>query len=229
MATLDTFVADLRAIFALRLSSVVLYGRHAVSPAGPGTSAHTLVVVTALGFGDLEACARRSAAWRKDGLAVPLLMDAGELGRSLDAFPAEFSAMQSAYRVVFGPDPFEGLSVDPKDLRRACEVEARGHLLHLREGFVEGGGTPDAIASLVAASAPALRALLVNLARLDGTVEAAPSAYATARLGPVHGRTLATVLTFLENPIVAADAARGFPAYVEAAEALVAYVDRWRS
>ena len=229
MATLDTFVADLRGIFALRLSSVVLYGRHAVSPPSPGVPAHTLVVVTTLGFGDLEACARRAAAWRKDGLAVPLLLDAGDLARSLDAFPAEFSAMLSAYRVVFGPDPFEGLAVDPKDLRRACEVEARGHLLHLREGFVEGGGTPDAIASLVAASAPALRALLVNLARLDGSVEAAPSAYVTGRLGPVHGRTLATVLTFVDSPIASADAARGFPAYVDAAEALVAYVDRWRA
>lgn len=229
MATLDTFVADLRAIFALRLSSVVLYGRHAVSPPGPGTSTHTLVLVTTLGFGDLEGCARRAAAWRKEGLAVPLFMDAAEFARSFDAFPAEFSAMMSAYRVVHGPDPFEGLVVDPKDLRRACEVEARGHLLHLREGFVEGGGTPDAIASLVAASAPALRALLVNLARLDGSLEAAPSAYVTTRLGPVHGRTLATVLTFVDSPIASADAARGFPAYVDAAEALVTYVDRWRS
>src|SRR5690242_21130273 len=29
--------------------------------------------------------------------------------------------------------------VDPADLRRACEVEARGHLLHLREGYIAAG------------------------------------------------------------------------------------------
>jgi hypothetical protein len=227
MAPLDTLVADLRAIFALRLHAVILYGSHAVGPAPPGAVAHTLVTVTDIAMADLEACAARSARWRAEGLAVPLVMEAGELGRSLDAFPAEFSAIQAAYRVAYGADPFDGLSVDTADLRRACEVDARGHLLHLREGYIESGGEPAALARLVEASAPALRALLVNLARLDGMAGTAPSAYVTSRLDPVHGRTLASVLALVDSPIAATDAARDFPAYVTAAEALVAYVDRW--
>jgi len=226
-SALEALVADLRTIFALRLSAVVLYGRHAIGPVAPGTHAHTLVVVRELGLGDLEACARRVAAWRRAHLAVPLIVVADEFERSLDAFPAEFGAILSGYRVLHGPDPFDGLSVDPIDLRRACEVEARGHLMHLREGFLECGGNPGDVGRLVDASAPALRALLVNLIRLDGTPGTTPSAYATAKLGSLHGRTIAAVLATLDTPVTITDAARGFPEYLTAIEALVDYVDHW--
>src|SRR5215831_12598951 len=130
---LDVLVSDLKAIFAGRLQAVVLYGPHAIGPKA-AQPAHTLVVVADLGLADLEAAARRAAAWRRAGLAVPLLMSADEFSSSLDAFPVEIGAILGGYRVIHGADPFEGMEVDPADLRRACEVEARGHLLHLREG-----------------------------------------------------------------------------------------------
>jgi len=149
------------------------------------------------------------------------------LSVSPEAFPAEFGAILSGYRVLHGPDPFDGLSVDPIDLRRACEVEARGHLLHLREGYLECGGDPGEVSRLVDVSAPALRALLVNLIRLDGTPGMTASAYATAKLGSLHGRTIASVLATLDAPLAVTDAARGFPEYLSAIEALVDYVDHW--
>jgi hypothetical protein len=225
---LDLLVTDLKAIFASRLQAVVLYGPHALGPR-PRHPMHTLVVVGELGLGDLEAAARRVGAWRHEGLAVPLLMSAEEFGSSLDAFPVEIGAILGGYRVVYGADPFEGISVNRADLRRACEVEARGHLLHLREGFIEAGGRPEAVARLVEASAPALRTLLVTLARLDGTPETAPSAFATSRLGPHHGRTIAGVLSSIDGPVTVVDPARDFDAYLAAASALVTYVDGWTS
>jgi hypothetical protein len=225
---LDVLVSDLKAIFANRLQAVVLYGAHATGPRA-GRAAHTLVVVGDLGLGDLEAAARRVDAWRREGLAVPLLMSSDEFGRSLDAFPVEIGAILGGYRVLYGSDPFDGVKVDPADLRRACEIEARGHLLHLREGFIEAGGRPESVARLVEASAPALRTLLVTLARLDGSPEATPSAFATSRLGPHHGRTIAGVLSSIEGPVTAVDPARDFEAYLAAAAALVTYVDGWTS
>ena len=56
---------------------------------------------------------------------------------SLDAFPLEFGAILADHAVVSGASPFDGLTVDAADLRRACEVQARSHLLHLREGYIE--------------------------------------------------------------------------------------------
>jgi hypothetical protein len=227
MASADeTVVADLRAIFALRLNAVIVYGRHASGPA-PGAPLHTLARVTELAMADLEACARRAHSWQKNGIAVPLIVAKDEFARALDAFPLEFGAILSAYRVVYGPDPFEGLSVQATDLRHACEVEARGFLLHLREGFIESEGEPSAVSRLVAASAPALRALLVNLASLDGMSDASPSDYVQHKLGGAHGRSIAAVVGLTESPVASLDAARSFGDYLAAAEALVAYVDRW--
>jgi hypothetical protein len=176
---------------------------------------------------DLEGCARRARSWQKNGIAVPLIVANDEFARALDAFPLEFGAILAAYRVVFGPDPFAGLAVQPADLRRACEVEARGFLLHLREGFIESEGEPTAVSRLVAASAPALRALIVNLSALDGMGDASPSEYVQAKLGGAHGRSIAAVIGLIDSAVASHDAARSFNDYLAAAEALVAYVDRW--
>jgi hypothetical protein len=222
----ETVVADLRAIFALRLNAVVVYGAHAMAPA-PGTPLHTLARVTELTMADLDACARRARSWQKRGIAVPLIVAKDEFARALDAFPLEFGAILAAYRVAYGPDPFDGLAVQPADLRRACEVEARGFLLHLREGFIESEADPRAVSRLVAASAPALRALLVNLSALDGMSDASPSEYVQAKLGGAHGRSIAAVVGLIDSPVATLDAARSFGEYLAAAEALVAYVDRW--
>ena len=51
--------------------------------------------------------------------------------------------------VVSGRNPFEGLRVEQTDLRWACEVQARGHLLHLRQGYVESRGRDDALSVLI--------------------------------------------------------------------------------
>jgi hypothetical protein len=225
---LDVLVADLKAIFASRLQAVVLYGPQAIGPKA-GHPAHALVIVGDVGLADLEAAARRIGAWRREGLAVPLLMSADEFASSMDAFPVEIGVILGGYRVVYGVDPFEGVEVDPADLRRACEVEARGHLLHLREGYIAAGGRPDAVARLVEASAPALRTLLVSLARLDGATEQTPSAFAASRLGPHHGRTIAGVLSTIDGPLAVVDPARDFEQYLAAASALVTYVDGWAS
>lgn len=231
MGPVDRLLADLRAIFASRLTSLVIYGRHAEGSAPASLPIHTLALVDDVSVGDLEGCARVAARWQSDGLAVPLIIGRREFARSLDVFPLEFGAIIADHRVAFGADPFAGLAVNEQDVRRACEIDVKGHLLHLREGFIESGGAPGQIALLVEASAAALRTLCANVARLDGVPSAPPAAlasYLTNRLGPVHGRTLETVLGLSDSPMTTGDAARVFPAYLAAAEALATYVDAWK-
>lgn len=227
----ERLVSDLREIFGARLRCVVAYGAGADGAAqGADAPAHTLALADALGIEDLEACARRAKAWRGDGYAIPLLLATGEFARSLDAFPLEFGAIIAHHRVLYGHDPFEGLEVSRDDLRRACEIEAKGHLLHLREGYIEAGGVPATIAALVEASAPALRALLENVTHLEGQPRSDPAALTAhigTRLGPDHERAFAGVLASLEAPLAKGDAARLFPAYLAATGALAAYVDGW--
>jgi len=220
-SSLQTLERDLREIFGGRLQSFVHYGAGAHKAASDHREghhghhepllAHTLAVVDVVGAGDLLACAKRVAAWHDDGLATPLILPASELARSLDAFPFELSAILADHVVVSGRNPFDGLRVEPSDLRRACEVQARSHLLHLRQGYVEARGRDDALSVLIVRSAPAWQSLLENMGRLDS--KAARADEVTRLVGV--------------KEISNEEAARLFPSYLDAVQQLTKRVDTW--
>ena len=131
---------------------------------------------------------------------------------------------------MFGVDPFAGLSIRPDDLRRGCEVQVKSHLLHLRENFVDCGGRPSAVATLVTDSAPAFGLLLRRLARLDGYpadshTDLGTYAERRPRLDPrVVGDVLALASGASSGGV---DPARLFPAYLAAVEQLSLFIDTW--
>jgi hypothetical protein len=134
--------------------------------------------------------------------------------------------------VVVGSDPFDGLTVDPDDLRRACEVQARSHLLHLRQGFLETEGNGNALAMLALRSAGPFAALLTSVARLQGLSthdQAAAARHAERQLQLAPGVVTEVVKLARAKDVSAADATRIFPAYLDATERLVQYVDGWRT
>jgi hypothetical protein len=238
-AAVQTLERDLREVFGSRVQSLVVYGIHAneVEHGGGDHShgepplVHTLTVVDSVRHEDLRACMARLASWHDAGLATPLLLAADEFARSLDAFPFEFSAILADHAVVSGRNPFEGLRVDAADLRRACEVQARGHLLHLRQAFMETRGRGDKLAVLIVRSAPAWASLLQNVARLEGlsTHDAATAGRHLERALGVTSGVEGIVKLVGVKEISSADALRLFPAYLDAAERLTKYIDRWSS
>ena len=235
---------DLRSIFGNRLRSLVVYGLRAQASQGDSHGshaahaahlparavAHTLAVVETLSIDDLRACSARVDAWHDGGLATPLVLAAHEFGRSLDAFPFEFGAILADHALVSGSNPFDGLKVQEADLRRACEVQARGHWLHLREGYLETRGRADALAVLIVESAPAFAALLTSMAQLDSVAAgdvAAAARHLERRLSlPSSASAIAALVGVSE--ISSADAERLFAPYLETVERLVAYIDRWK-
>lgn len=239
---------ELRGIFGTRLQSLVVYGLKSATGSAAAdltarahTVAHhhdtddsalvdTLAVVESLSADDLRACTARVASWHASGLATPLLVSVHEFARSLDAFPFEFGAILSDHIVVSGRNPFEGLKVDPTDLRRACEVQVRGHLLHLREGYLETRGRGDALAVLIVHSAPAFAALVTSVARLDGVADATPRAAARhveRATGAEAGSATEIVGLIGVSEISSAEAERLFLPYLDVTERLVKYVDAW--
>ena len=210
-AVVEELLRDLRQIFGPRLASLVAYGE----PDDEGV--HTLAFVEQLTFADLAKCAPRTTAWRRLGFATPLVLTRDEFRRSLDVFPLEYDAIISRHAVLDGPDPFNVIAVPEVDLRRGCEHRAKSHLIHLREGFLESRGDAAAVARLIAASAPAFRALLADLERLE---PGAPS-----RAG-ISEDLAADVLASSAGSI--ADPSALLARYVAAVERLWGYVDGWR-
>ena len=132
--------------------------------------------------------------------------------------------------VVAGSNPFEGLRVDPADIRRACEVQARSHLLHLREGFLETRGRADALAVLIVRSAAPFAALITSLARLQGVATNDPAAsgrHVERTLGLPAGAVTDVVKLAHVTEISSAEATRIFSGYLDAVERLVKYIDAW--
>ena len=226
----DILARDLGGIFRGRLHSIVAYGGQVDGDATAPLQA--LALVSSLTASDLEACAHLTAEWRRGGIAAPLILPDGEFRASLDVFPLEYGEIVRAHTLVYGTDPFDGVVISPTDLRLACEAQAKSHLLHLRQGYVQSGGKLPAVARLVAASAPAFAALLRNVGRLNG-VQTSDRMEATrqgARAAGLPDDTVSAVLA-LEHPsaVPASDPARLFPAYLAAVERLAAVVDQWRA
>jgi hypothetical protein len=175
-------------------------------------------------------------SWRRRGLAVPLLLSQDEFNRTLDVFPLEYGDIIARHVVVYGRDPFAGICVSPADLRRACELQAKSHLIHLREGFLETDGSGPTVARLIAASAPAFRALLDNISRLDAGDACDGGAHdddtVAARAETQIGIPAAVVRDVLAAPragdstIVEPSAL--FSRYLTATGRIWQYVDAWR-
>jgi len=218
---------DLRDLFGSRLQSIVAYS----SADGAGALTSTLAVVDGVTVDDLRACAARVASWHDAGLDTPLVVAQHEFGRSLDVFPLEFGSILANHVVVVGRDPFAGLNVEPADFRRACEVQARSHLLHLREAYMEAEGRGDRVAELIRRSSAPLAALLASVARLDGlasddALRAARHVEAALHLDP---GSFTDVVKLPPSANLSSDAARQlFPRYLDGVERLTGYIDQWK-
>jgi hypothetical protein len=240
LTAVQTLERDLREVFGSRLQSVVRYGRHARPAAAHDNEhgnqghhhpvlTHTLVIVDTLTPDDLRSCAARIQSWHDAGLATPLVLSAGEFSRSLDVFPFEFSSILADHDLVYGRNPFDGLRIESADLRWACEVQARGHLLHLRQGYVETRGRGDALAVLIVRSAPAWASLLQNLARLDGVTSSDVTAavrHAERTLNLTSGLGEIVSLVGVKE-ITSEHAVALFPTYLQTVERLTKHVDTW--
>ncbi len=215
---------DLHHIFGDRLQALVAYGRAGASPAP------CLALVRTITGDDLDACATRLNAWHRAGCATPLLLTRDEFAGSLDVFPIEYGEILERHEVIYGVDPFVGMSIRPEDLRRACELQVKSHLVHLRENYVECRGRQSDITALVAESAPAFGVILRRLARLDGAAadtDADLSAYAAGRPG-LDPRVVGDVLALAGDHAAGVDAIRVFPSYLAAVEQLWHFIDGWR-
>ncbi|OFW09073.1 MAG: hypothetical protein A3H96_13535 [Acidobacteria bacterium RIFCSPLOWO2_02_FULL_67_36] len=221
-AALDTLASDLRRVFGGRLHSVAAYGLDDRPAASRGV--HSLAMVERLTFADLAACVPLAAGWTRRGLAVPLILERREFERTLDVFPLEYGEIIARHVIIAGTDPFAGAAVSSADVRRACELAAKSHLIHLREGYLESRGDARAVAQLISASAPAFGALLRNIARLEDHHGDDLATAAETQIG-VPGALVREVLAASDSAI--AEPTALLARYIAATERVWEYVDSW--
>jgi hypothetical protein len=162
--------------------SAVLYGSAARGDFVPGRSnINLMIVMDQLTPATLRSLSRAFTGWRKGTPEPPLMLSRAEWTRATDAFAIEITDMRTSYRVLRGADPFEGIRVDPTDLRKALEREFRGKLLRLRQGYTIYAPDPAALGKLGLQSAATILVLLRGVLTLIGkTVPIEPLELAAA-------------------------------------------------
>jgi hypothetical protein len=231
-AALDALVADLHGVFGARLGSVVAYDVDGAGDEG----LHALALVEGLTFNDLSRMAPLARGWRRAGLATPLVLTRHEFLRTLDVFPLEYGNIIASHVLLEGPNPFVDVTVNDADRRRGCELDAKSHVVHLREGFIESQGDARAVSSLISASAPAFRAVLANIVRLERGSAAYGRALDDEALAREAEQTIGIpsslvldVLAAQRTATAALEPSALFARYVEASERVWRFVDGWKA
>ena len=217
----DRMAADSARVFGGRFVALAAYDQE-----------RAIVLASGVSAADLAALAPLAEVWHRDGLRTPLVMTREEFLRSLDAFPLEYQAIIDRHLVVAGTDPFPGLTINPEDLRRGCEVQAKAHLIHLRQGWLEAGGHSGELADLVRESAAPWRVLLENVARLRGVSpddDVALSAFAGSVTGMAPELIEALLAAGHGGADLPARLVGRLPDYLAGAEQLWATIDTWRA
>ncbi|HUR20505.1 MAG TPA: hypothetical protein VMZ90_06840 [Vicinamibacterales bacterium] len=212
--------ADLTRVFGDRFVALIATG-----------PTRTAGFATAIRAGDLEALSALTQRWQLEGLDTPLLITPHEFVRSLDAFPVEYQAMLDRHELIAGVSPFSGERPAEADLRRACEVQAKSFLIHLRQGWLQASDHHHEQAQLVSESAAPLRALIGNVARLHG-VGYCSDQEIVAFAGTIPGVAadlVSGVLSLDGRPELAKPFMPRMNEYLMVAERLWAYVDGWGS
>ena len=187
--------------------------------------------VASLTADDLQSLGPLADAWRRESTPMPLVMTPDEFRRSLDTFPLEYQTLLDHHIVIAGRPPFESIHIQPDDVRRACEVQARGHLIHLRQGWIGQASHHGGLAHLLVDSSGPLRATLTNLARLHGEAasdDAGLAAWANRTIG-MPEVLVRDVLSLTDAPHRAAALVDKMPEYLAACERLWAFTDSWRA
>ena len=224
---LRRYVKQIGTIFAEDLAAIVLYG----SAAGPDylpdrSNVNVLVVLNRHTHETLRRYADQHRAWKKEQVAA-LFLAGDELRATRARFPLEYQDMADTHLVLAGDDPFTEPAVDSAVLADACRREFRGHVVRLRQRFVEGGGTVEAVLLLLPLSLTALLPVLRGWVRAQGRPVRRGADAVIQDVQSLAGLDLAAFLEVLQlkrgqiGP-GSAEAPRLYERYAAALEALVA-------
>jgi hypothetical protein len=230
--TPEELVEQLRAAYGTGLRSVVLYGSAAAGEHIPKRSDYNvLVLVDALSLDKLSAAASVARAWSEGGNPAPMTLTMSEWRGSADVFAMEYADILERHKILYGESPFDGIRVDPRDLRLQLEHEAMGKLLRLRQGILASGGDNRLEAELLAASLSTIMVIFRSLARLQGETPPKDNlalAQSVARHAGFDSAPFERVVRHVrgEQTIATGEVRSVVAGYLAGMEKLVAHLDR---
>ena len=166
---LRAYVKDVTDIYGDQLEGLILYGSAVRGEFLPGRSnVNVLFVLASYDVAVLKNYSGLHRRWSKEQIVVPLFVTKDDLQSASLVFPLEYLEIHECHRLLWGQDPFVGFKVDQRHLAGEVMQSLRGNLLRVRQRFVEGGGTEEAITILLPLSVTAILPCLRGVQRLLG-------------------------------------------------------------
>jgi predicted nucleotidyltransferase len=166
---LHAYVKDVKVLFAEQLEGVLLYGSAVRGEFLPGRSnLNLLLFVSSFDQALLKRYSTVHKKWSKEQIIVPLFLTEEELRLSSAVFPLEYLEIQEQHRVLGGRDPFVGFHVETQRVSAEVRQGLMGAVLRLRQRYVEGHATDEAVLILLPLSITSLLPLLRGVQRIQG-------------------------------------------------------------
>lgn len=165
---LTEFVAEAQSSFDEDLRAIVLFGSAAEGKLRPTSDVNLLLVLSAF---DQAKADKLREPFRLAQAAIQLrsmFLLESELQPAMKAFAVKFGDILRRRRVLYGDDPFEGLSVSREDSILRLKQTLLNLTLRLRELYIERGLREEQLALVIADMAGPLRACGATLLDLEG-------------------------------------------------------------
>ncbi len=229
---LDDLVTQLRQVHAGGLVGIVLYGSAASDELVAGYSdQNVLVIVESISVDTLRALGQTARAWQEAGNPPPLELTRREWLGSADVFPMEYADILERHRVLAGTLPLEGVTVHRSNLRLQVEQEALGKLLRLRRATMTAGTDVARQREVLRASLSAMLVIFRSVLRLHGERPARDATEVIAHVGERCGfdaMPFERVQRLVRGGVIDdREVGQVMTGYLQGAEALVSYLDRF--
>lgn len=135
MKGLDKFIEELKENLGDNLKSVIAFGSQA-NVVDAKNNLNLMIVTETLSAENLYAISKPVQKWVKAKNPLPVIMNIDEWYSSFDVYAIEYTDIKSNYRMIYGEDLVQNVSINKYFLRLQCESELKALLLKYKNAFL---------------------------------------------------------------------------------------------
>lgn len=164
MNKLNTYIENLKTVFASSLKSVFIYGSSANNNAD--SNINLMVIVDEVGGEELKKCSKFTKDWMRAHNPLPIFISLCAWKYSNDTYAMEYSDIKDSHEIVFGENFIDEISVNRCDLRLQCECETKNLLMRLRGFYLQNAHSNNCLKTPLIPAIKTLMAIFRAVLRL---------------------------------------------------------------
>lgn len=135
MKNLDKLVESLKKELGENLTSIIAFGSQA-NVEDAKNNLNIMIVTNTLSAENLYAISKPIQKWVKAKNPIPVIMNRDEWYSSFDVYAIEYSDIKGNYKLIYGEDLVQSISINKYFLRLECEAELKSLLLKYKNNFL---------------------------------------------------------------------------------------------